>query len=77
MRDERIGQLADSSPVSTRKGGAVHVLIRLERLHPPVGTVLRVLGGDCPTGDLIQEFAFIGWLGLMRALSEVVGEIGD
>ena len=45
------------------------VLIRLERMEPPVGTV--VLPRDTNVGSP-DPLPFVGWLGLLRALAEVV-----
>jgi hypothetical protein len=55
----------------------VDVVIRIERAEPPVGTVRRVgaLGRGVAEED--AEIPFEGWLGLMRALSEVFGEARD
>jgi len=54
------------------------VLIRLERSEPPAGTVLQ-LGQEerRPTSETGEALSFVGWLGLLRVLSEVVREAGD
>jgi hypothetical protein len=50
------------------------VLIRLERTEPPAGTVV-------PPRDTIaagpDPLLFVGWLGLLRALSEIVRTATD
>lgn len=52
------------------------VLIRFERRQPPAGTVFRLRKEErAPeTGEAI---AFVGWLGLLRVLSEVMREAGE
>jgi hypothetical protein len=53
----------------------VDVLIRLERTDPPSGTVVVVreeLSAAEPDAP-----GFTGWLGLLRALSEVLEQAGD
>jgi hypothetical protein len=55
----------------------VDVLIRLARAEPPVGTVLRVGEPEPAQSEAWEAVPFMGWLGLLRALSEVVGEAGD
>jgi hypothetical protein len=55
----------------------VDVLIRLEHAEPPAGLVLRLRDEErmaAETGDALQ---FVGWLGLLRALSELVREAGE
>lgn len=49
------------------------LLIRLEREEPPAGTVLR-LREERPAVETGETLSFVGWLGLLRALSEVVQE---
>ena len=48
----------------------VEVLIRFERERPPVGEVVVVDESYEPT----TTTAFVGWLGLIRALEELVKE---
>lgn len=45
------------------------VLIRLDRGEPPVGTVVP-LGVD----SAIVAVPFVGWLGLLRALANLIGQ---
>lgn len=42
----------------------VVITIRFDATDPPVGAVSRAGG---------REVAFVGWLGLLRALSELLG----
>ena len=44
------------------------VLIRLERTEPPAGTVVP----PCDTSEGGEPLPFVGWLGLLRVLAEVV-----
>jgi hypothetical protein len=44
------------------------VLIRLERTEPPVGVVVT----SDETDGLARPLPFVGWLGLLRALADVV-----
>jgi hypothetical protein len=47
----------------------VDVLIRLERMEPPAGTVVP----RCDQGlSVAAPLPFVGWLGLIRVLAEVV-----
>lgn len=51
------------------------VLIRLDRLEPPGGTVeLRPHGSLADAGAALP---FVGWLGLLRVLAEVVRSAGE
>jgi hypothetical protein len=50
------------------------VLIRLERTEPPTGTVLPPRHATSTGADPV---AFVGWLGLLQALSEVVRSATD
>ena len=53
------------------------VLIRLEREEPPAGTVLRLRDEEQPASETGEAQPFVGWLGLLRALSEVMREAGE
>lgn len=50
------------------------VLIRLERTEPPAGTVLPPRDTNAADPDPLP---FVGWLGLLRALSEIVRAATD
>ena len=50
------------------------VLIRLERTEPPAGTVLPPRATTAVGPDALP---FVGWLGLLRALSEIVRAATD
>lgn len=45
------------------------VVIRFERIEPPAGTVLRQNDATATSTDPLP---FVGWLGLLRVLAEVV-----
>ena len=45
------------------------VLIRLERTEPPAGTVLPLRNTNAAGPEALP---FVGWLGLLRVLSEIV-----
>lgn len=47
----------------------MNVLIRLDRGEPPVGTVLPL-----EAGSEIVAVPFVGWLGLLRALADLIGQ---
>jgi hypothetical protein len=49
------------------------VLIRLEREGPPAGTVFPMR----ETTGTAAPVPFVGWLGLLRVLAEIVGEPRD
>lgn len=50
----------------------MEIRVWLERTEPPEGHV--GLAGDLPLGGQHrQSVAFVGWLGLMKALYEVLG----
>jgi hypothetical protein len=55
----------------------VDVLIRLERQEPPAGTMLRLREEERLASEAEEALSFVGWLGLLRALSEVVREAGE
>jgi hypothetical protein len=50
----------------------VEILIRLETLEPPAGTVALVTGRDPTSADQGTGIAFVGWLGLLRALDDLM-----
>lgn len=52
------------------------VLIRLEREEPPAGTVIRLREEERLAPEAQDALAFVGWLGLLRALSAVVRDAG-
>jgi hypothetical protein len=52
----------------------VDVLIRLDREQPPAGTVFPVRRRDAPETGAATALPFVGWLGMLRALAEVVNE---
>jgi hypothetical protein len=50
----------------------VDVLIRLERDGPPEGTVSPVREEERPASHPGDALPFVGWLGLLRALAELM-----
>jgi hypothetical protein len=54
--------VTDASSRWAQHDPSVKITIRLDELDPPVGRV-SVVGG--------REVDFVGWLGLIRALSEL------
>jgi hypothetical protein len=50
----------------------VHVLIRLERAQPPAGAVWLLREGEGRVSVSDDVLRFVGWLGLLRALAEVM-----
>src|SRR5664279_1809711 len=56
----------------------MEILISLNSLEPPAGNVRLVPGHDLSYGsDQSKAFGFAGWLGLLRALYEVIGSGGE
>jgi hypothetical protein len=49
---------------------AVDVLIRLDRLEPPRGTVVAHPHGSDTQAE--AALPFVGWLGLLRVLADVL-----
>jgi hypothetical protein len=56
----------------------MQIHITLTQVRPPAGT-LRVPAAPGPDGDERSEgeIGFTGWLGMLRALSELIGPPGD
>jgi len=52
----------------------VDVLIRLDREEPPAGTVVPLRRRESPEAGAATVLPFVGWLGMLRALAEVVNE---
>ena len=59
---------------STQTHGRMDVLIRLERTEPPAGTVLPPRYTHAADPDALP---FVGWLGLLRVLSEIMRAAPD
>jgi hypothetical protein len=57
--------------------GGMEIRISLDRVEPPAGR-LRLVPGPQPAPGPAEgeEIPFTGWLGLLRALSEVMGPVG-
>ena len=56
--------MTDVRPHDEADDRLVVITIRFDATDPPVGTVSRAGG---------REVAFVGWLGLLRVLSELLG----
>jgi hypothetical protein len=55
----------------------MEIRISLERMEPPAGRLWQVRGaGPTPWDVEGREVPFTGWLGLLRALYEVLGQPG-
>jgi hypothetical protein len=63
LKRSKIGRLTDVRPGRACHDPIVLILIRLDALDPPSGRV-GLAGGP--------EVAFVGWLGLLRVLSELL-----
>jgi hypothetical protein len=56
----------------------VEIVIRLDTVEPPAGRVWLLADSDsCCRGAEAAAVGFAGWLGLLRALYEVVGSRGE
>jgi hypothetical protein len=56
----------------------MEILISLESMEPPAGSVRLVPGHDLSCRDEQPKVVgFAGWLGLLRALYEVIGSRGE
>jgi hypothetical protein len=54
----------------------MEIRISLDRVEPPAGSLRLVSGAEPPRpveGQEGEEVPFAGWLGLLRALYQVVG----
>lgn len=49
----------------------MEILIHLDRSEPPSGTVARPPSAD--QGQIDGPVEFVGWLGMLRAMYEVLG----
>jgi hypothetical protein len=55
----------------------VDVLIHLESEEPPAGTVVPLARRMPPQPGVASPLPFVGWLGLLRALAEVVSDADE
>ena len=74
----RAGGTSASRPMS-RPGGprivrGMEIRISLDRVEPPAGRLGQAPSPPSPAGE---EIPVTGWLGLLRALYLVVGQLGD
>lgn len=70
--------VADAGRGGCADGAVMEIRLILARNEPPVGTVRRLADpggpGRAREGEVI---GFMGWLGMLRALSELIGAPGD
>ncbi len=64
-----------SPPVSPDNHGWVEIRIYLDSVERPAGR-LRVLSGLADALNVQDELPFTGWLGMLRALNEVIAGPG-
>ena len=64
-----------SPPVSPDHDGRVEIRIYLDSVERPAGR-LRVLSGSADGRSGQDELPFTGWLGMLRALNEVLAGPG-
>jgi len=70
-----IRQLADVVAGRARLSAVMEVRISLDQSEPPVGRVTVTSPRGVPATH--SSVPFTGWLGLLRALSDVLGASGD
>ena len=64
-----ITQVSDVWRARGMQGERMEILIHLDRSEPPAGTLtLRQ-----PAGGTLSPVEFVGWLGMLRAMYEVIG----
>jgi hypothetical protein len=61
------------APCGQANDGPVEILLCLDATEPPAGRLLVVPGTGPAPGHGEWELHFTGWLGLLRALYEVMG----
>ena len=69
--------MADFSPRLASQTALVDVLIRLERAQPPAGTMWLLREEERRASVTGEVLRFVGWLGLLRALAEVMSAAGE
>jgi hypothetical protein len=56
----------------------MEIRIRLDQAEPPAGRLRLVPeSGQAPCAQDGEEIGFVGWLGMLRALDEVLGPPED
>jgi hypothetical protein len=69
-----IRQLADVDAGPARDDGGMEIRICLDQSDPPVGRLRLVSEPESAAGAQDGEgIGFVGWLGLLRALDQVIG----
>jgi hypothetical protein len=66
--------VAEVSGAARPQTALVDVLIQLDHEQPPAGTVLRLRREEQAAREASAAFSFVGWLGLLRALGELIDE---
>lgn len=64
-------------PVPSVDDKSVEVRICLDGVTPPVGRLWRAPTGEEPADDSAPPVRFTGWLGLLRALSDIIEALDD
>lgn len=72
-RPSNIGQVADPVHSAITNSGGMQIQIRLDAVEPPAGAARNVPATDAASvvGSGV-EIPFVGWLGLLRALSDLI-----
>jgi hypothetical protein len=69
--------MADAAQRACVNAGGVDVRISFDRTEPPVGHVQRLAEPGRSGDSAPAAIEFAGWLGLLRALSEVLSNPED
>jgi hypothetical protein len=70
--------VADVAARRARDDEGMEIQICLDRTEPPAGRLRRVPeSGLAPRGHDGERIGFVGWLGMLRALDEVIGAPED
>lgn len=71
-RRENIRQGADVVTNLGGEGEVMQLLLCFEEIDPPTGQLRRVPTPSQPPDGAVEPARFYGWLGLLRALSEML-----
>jgi hypothetical protein len=52
------------------------IVITVESMDPPLGCVTSCVDEQATPGDPADGVEFVGWLGLLRVLDELIGREG-
>ena len=75
MTTDQMGNIRRSADISgdpSPHHRTMELRIVLDGVEPPCGVVRAVVDSDAARTPDADEVAFVGWLGLLRALAEVV-----